>query len=139
MTLALHQFLTPGARAAAELTATADMLVPAFRHWFASWRDLPGVVATIVAAGLAEEACVRLLHPLLLNENTSVGASLFIRHLAPSRAGEVLTASAVVRDVGADRATFEIEITSSERLIARVEHTRVVIARSQLLAEHADE
>ena len=88
------------------------------------------VLATPRIVALVEEAAVSAVRDLLKPDATSVGIRVDLRHLAPSRVGATVTATAtVVADQGR-KLTFAVEATSDGQVVATGKHDRVIVARA---------
>ena len=85
---------TPGRAATVTLVVTPADLAPAWRSG-----DVP-VLATPRLAALCEEATVAAVAPCLADSETTVGLRLELDHLAPSRVGTSVAATAVLAAPG---------------------------------------
>lgn len=89
------------------------------------------VFGTPALLAMIEEAAVAALHGLLPPERTSVGISVSLEHLAPSRIGAEVRALARVTSVTGRRITFSCEAYDGETLIGRAEHARAIVDRAR--------
>jgi predicted thioesterase len=87
------------------------------------------VYGTPALAALFERAAVAAVGALD-EAATSVGTRLELDHLAPSRVGAVVRATATVAAVDGRRLTLECEAHEGERLIGRCTHHRVIVERA---------
>ncbi len=94
---------------------------------------MPMVAATPYLVTLAETACVRLVESLLEPGQISVGRHLAIDHLGPSKVDAVLTVDATLTERKGSKCVCEIKIHDGERLVASVQHIRVIVARDVIL------
>lgn len=101
----------------------------------AAWgSDFPPAASTPFVLGLAELACHALVAPELDAERITVGAGARIEHLAPSRVGATLTATAELIARDGRRLSFRAEVHDAGRLVARIKHERAIVARAAILA-----
>jgi predicted thioesterase len=113
--------IEPGLSAQVELTvAEADTAV-ALRTG-----DVK-VLATPRVVGLCEEAAVLALLGRLEPGQTSVGHTVQLDHVAPSRVGAVVTAEATLQKVNARRLTFTVSVGDEKGLVAAGIVTRVIV------------
>lgn len=89
------------------------------------------VFGTPALLAMIEEAAVVALAGELESTHTTVGTSANLEHLAPSRVGNELRATARVTAVDGRRVTFEAEAYDSDTLIGRATHVRAVVERSR--------
>jgi fluoroacetyl-CoA thioesterase len=120
--------LEAGLESTVEQSVTEDMTAQALGSG-----DVP-LLGTPALLALVERAAVEGLSGRLGDGQTSVGASVELRHLAPTPVdGPVM---ARVRLVSIDGRTlhFEFEVTDRAGLVARGRHRRVVVDRDSFLA-----
>ena len=89
------------------------------------------VFGTPALLALLEEAACRALDGALEPEQTSVGASVSLDHLAPSVVGAQVRATATLEAVEGKRLTFRCEAHDGDALIGRATHTRVIVPRAR--------
>lgn len=89
------------------------------------------VFGTPALLALLEAAACAALSDALEPEMTSVGASVSLDHLAPSRIGAEIVATATLEAVDGNRLSFRCEAHEGATLIGRASHTRVVVARAR--------
>lgn len=92
--------------------------------------DVP-VLATPAVLALCEAATVAAVHDRLQPGQTTVGAHVELDHVAPSRAGAEVEATATVTAVDRSRVTFSVEAREGSDLIARGTIVRYVVDRSR--------
>lgn len=94
--------------------------------------DVP-VLGTPKVVALVEEAAVAALAGWVGEGETTVGTNVTIDHLAPTRIGSTVTASATVTAVDGRRIAFAVKVTEGDAVVARGTHTRFVVDRRQFL------
>jgi fluoroacetyl-CoA thioesterase len=87
--------------------------------------------STPALIGYMENACVQALEPYLAEGEISVGASLTMKHLAPTPAGSSVEIDVKLTDVDGRRLTFSFEAYDEEDKIGEGEHERFVVARGK--------
>lgn len=92
--------------------------------------DVP-VFGTPALLALIEEAACAALRGVLDDGATSVGATVQLEHLAPSRVGAEVRAIARVTKVEGTRLEFQAEAYDGDRVIGRAIHTRVIVDRAR--------
>lgn len=95
--------------------------------------DVP-VLGTPVVLALIEEAAVAAVREALAPGTTSVGVWVELEHLAPSRVGAEVRASAELVAVDGRRLEFACRAFDGERLVARARHRRAVVDRQRFLS-----
>jgi predicted thioesterase len=95
------------------------------------------VLATPRLLALAEAATVAALDDAVSSGpsgRTTVGTRVQLEHLRPTAVGETVTVAAALRHVDGRLLRFEVVVTDdADRLVGRVEVTRVVVDRSEFL------
>lgn len=89
--------------------------------------QMPAVLSTPSLVGFLERAARLTLAPQLAPEESSVGAAIEVRHLAPTPLGERVVCRARVIHVEGRQVTFQVEAFDSHERIARGMHKRSVI------------
>lgn len=89
------------------------------------------VFGTPALLALIEEAALLTIAAELPAEQTSVGVTATIDHLAPSRVGSEVRAVARVTQLEGRRVTFEAEAFDGETLIGRATHVRAIVDRAR--------
>lgn len=87
----------------------------------------PGLLALI------EEAACRALNGTLGSDQTHVGVSVELAHLAPSRVGARVHATAMLEAVEGRKLLFRCEAFEGDTLIGRATHRRVVTERTRFV------
>jgi fluoroacetyl-CoA thioesterase len=85
------------------------------------------VLATPRVVGLCEEAAVLALHGQLPAGQTSVGHTVQLDHVAPSRVGAAVLAEAILQKVNGRRLTFTVSVSDAHGLLAAGIVSRVVV------------
>lgn len=98
--------------------------------------DVP-VLGTPRVVALCEQAALAALGSALGTDQTSVGKSVQIDHLAPTAVGGVVTADATLEKVEGRRLTFTVAVNDRCGLVAAGRVTRVVVERDRFLAKAA--
>lgn len=95
--------------------------------------SLPPAASTPYVLAIAESACIGAMSDRLDSTQVSVGARAEIDHLAPSRVGAQLTATAELIEQSGPRYVFDVDVTEDGRTVARVRHTRAIVTRAAIL------
>lgn len=111
----------PGLSAQVELTVEDADTAVALRTG-----DVP-VLATPRVVSLCEEATMLALRGQLAPGQTSVGHTVQLDHVAPTRVGAVVTAEATLQKVNARRLTFTVSVADEHGLVAAGIVTRVIV------------
>jgi uncharacterized protein (TIGR00369 family) len=116
----------PGTTAAATLVVTEQDTAPALGSG-----DVP-VLGTPRVVALCEEATVRAAATALAADETTVGTRVEVDHLAPSRVGDTVTASATVTEVEGRRIVFSVSLADpAGRRLAAGRVWRVLVDRER--------
>lgn len=91
------------------------------------------VLATARIIALCEEASVATLDGQLPPEQTSVGHSVQLDHVAPVKVGNQVRAEATLAKVEGRRLTFTVSVTDDRGLIAVGKLTRVIVTTNRFL------
>lgn len=94
--------------------------------------DVP-VLATPRVVSLCEEASVLAIKGKLPTGQTSVGHTVQLDHVAPSRVGTSVTAEATLQKVNGRRLTFTVSVTDANGLVAAGIVSRVVVDLDRFL------
>jgi fluoroacetyl-CoA thioesterase len=116
-------------------TVTLDVAATDTAEAFGSG-DVP-VLGTPRVVALCEQAALVALRSALAADQTSVGKSVQIDHLAPTAVGGVVTADATLEKVEGRRLTFTVTVNDRCGLVAAGRVTRVVVERERFLAKAA--
>lgn len=94
--------------------------------------DVP-VLGTPALLALAEGACVDAIRGDLPEGQTSVGQWAEIEHLKPTAIGREVDAEATLVGHHGRRLEFKVIIRSSDEIVAKVRHRRVLVDRDRFL------
>ena len=111
----------PGLSAEVELVVSDDDTAIAIRSGEVPVLGTPRVVA------LCEEATVAALVGRLGPGETSVGHSVQLDHVAPTRVGTAVKAEATLLKVNGRKLVFSVSVTDARGLIAAGKITRVIV------------
>jgi fluoroacetyl-CoA thioesterase len=117
----------PGLAAQIELTVGEDDTAPAMRSG-----DVP-VLATPRIVALCEEATVAAVAGALAEGETTVGHSIQLDHVAPTRVGGRVRAEVTLQKVSGRRLTFTVSVTDLRGLIAAGKITRVIVDKERFM------
>ena len=92
------------------------------------------VLATPIMIALMEEASRHAVEPLLEEGQLTVGASLDVRHLAPTPMGMRVTARAELLAVDGRMLTFRVEAHDEREKVGEGTHVRAIINLDRFLA-----
>lgn len=94
--------------------------------------DVP-VLGTPAVLALIEEAACAAVNGALEDGRTSVGTWVELEHLAPSKVGAEVVATADLTRVDGRSLEFSCEAHDGETLVARARHRRAVVDRERFL------
>lgn len=94
--------------------------------------DVP-VLGTPALLALAEGACVDAIRGDLPEGQTSVGQWAEIEHVKPTAVGREVDAEATLVGHHGRRLEFKVIIRSSDEIVAKVRHRRVLVDRDRFL------
>ena len=94
--------------------------------------DVP-VFATPAVLALVEEAACDAVAGALGEGRTSVGSWVELEHLAPSKVGADVIATAELTGVDGKVLEFTCEVRDGERVVARARHRRAIVDREKFL------
>lgn len=94
--------------------------------------DVP-VLGTPALLALAEGACVDAIRGDLPEGQTSVGQWAEIEHIKPTAVGREVDAEATLVGHHGRRLEFKVIIRSSDEIVAKVRHRRVLVDRARFL------
>jgi fluoroacetyl-CoA thioesterase len=109
------------------LTASVDLIVGDADTAVALRSGDVHVLATPRVVALCEEASVAALLGQLPAGQTSVGHTVQLDHVAPSKVGASVTAEATLQKVNGRRLTFTVSVSDRNGLVAAGIVTRVVV------------
>lgn len=117
----------PGLSAEVELTVGEDDTAIAMQSGDVEVLSTPRIIA------LCEHATVQAIQGRLDGNDTSVGHSIQLDHVAPSRVGSRVRAEATLQKVAGRRLTFTVSVTDARGLVAAGKITRVIVDRDRFL------
>jgi predicted thioesterase len=117
----------PGLSAQVELTVGEGDTAIAFKTGDVNVLATPRVVC------LCEEATVLALEGQLAPGQTSVGHTVQLDHVAPSRVGTTVSAEATLQKVNARRLTFTVSVADDKGLVAAGIVTRVIVDHDRFI------
>ena len=91
------------------------------------------VLGTPRVVALSEKAAVAALAGSLPGGATTVGTNITLDHLAASGVGSGVTATATVISVKGKEIIFSVDVSESDKLIAKGAHTRFVVDRTRFI------
>ena len=111
----------PGLSAEVELVVTDDDTAVALRSGEVPVLGTPRVVA------VCEEASVAALAGRLEPGETTVGHTVQLDHVAPTKVGTTIRAEATLLKVNGRRLTFSVSVSDARGLVAAGKVTRVIV------------
>ena len=102
-------------------TVTDDMTAKRIGSAGAKIFSTPNMVA------LMEDAALELAKEYLVDEETTVGAEIRCKHIAPTPVGMKVTATATLRSIERKKLWFDIEVHDEKGKCGEGEHLRVII------------
>ena len=117
----------PGLSGEVELTVGEDDTAVALRSGEVPVLGTPRLVA------LCEEATVLAVEGRLAEGETTVGHTVQLDHVAPTRVGGIVRAEATLQKVAGRRLTFNVSVSDQRGLVAAGKITRVVVDRERFL------
>jgi predicted thioesterase len=120
--------LEPGLEGTAEDRVGDDMTAAAMGSG-----DVP-VLGTPALLALVERAACRAIEGRLAPDQTTVGAGVELRHVAPTPVGARLRADVRLADVDGRTLSFEFEVSDPAGIVATGAHDRVIVDRESFLA-----
>ena len=111
----------PGLSGEVELVVGDDDTAVALRSGEVPVLGTPRLVA------LCEEASVQAVHGRLADGETTVGHTVQLDHVAPTRVGGRVRAEATLQKVAGRRLTFNVSVSDQRGLVAAGKITRVVV------------
>jgi predicted thioesterase len=91
------------------------------------------VYATPAMVIFIEHTCRQLIEPHLPKEQTSVGVSIAVKHLAPTPVGATVSIRAEIVDIDERLVKFKARIYDETEQIGEAEHDRAVIEVERFL------
>lgn len=119
--------LQPGLSAKVKLDVSEDDTAVALRSG-----DVP-VLGTPRVVALVEEATIKAVADAVDDGMTTVGSSVQLDHLAPTRVGDAVEAEAVLAKVEGRRLIFKVTVNDARGLVAAGKITRAMVDREGFL------
>ena len=119
--------LEPGLQATVEETVTEEMTAERLGSGDVAVLGTPAVLA------LAEAAAVAAVSRELSEDQTTVGSSVELQHIAPTPVGAAVAATAGLVEVDGRTLRFTFELTDPAGPIARGTHARVIVDRGRFV------
>ncbi|MGO8949217.1 MAG: thioesterase family protein [Ktedonobacterales bacterium] len=92
------------------------------------------VFGTPMMIGLMESAAWLLVQPELTAGETTVGILVNVRHLAATRIGQTVTATAELTEIDGRRLVFRVSAFDDRRVVGEGTHERAVVQLDRFLA-----
>lgn len=96
--------------------------------------DLP-VLATPALAALMENAAMIAARQTCGEGETTVGASIDVKHLLPSPIGARISATAVVQERDGRKLTFIISANENKKLVGTAIHIRYIVNKEKFMSK----
>ena len=93
------------------------------------------VLSTPRLVALMENAAMHAAAPSLANGETTVGSEIAISHLAPSKVGADVVATAVLEKVEGRKLTFSVSARDGDNLVGEGTHVRYIVDRKRFLSK----
>lgn len=97
------------------------------------------VLATPALVAMMENCSKELLKSYLTSEQTSVGAAIEMKHLAPSKVETVIKVTAEIIEQTERKILFSIQAFQQEQLIGSASHCRVIVEKATFLKKMKQE
>ena len=92
------------------------------------------VFGTPMMIGLMESAAWSLVQPQLAEGETTVGTLVSVRHIAATKIGQRVTATAELVEIDGRRLVFTVLAHDEHRLVGEGTHERAIVALDRFLA-----
>jgi fluoroacetyl-CoA thioesterase len=119
--------LTAGLTHEISITVTPDRTAKHLETGTAAVLSTPSIV------WLVEHAAQVLAQNHLPDGQTTVGAEVFVRHLAPTPLGMRVTAKVRIEEVDGRRITFSAEVFDEQEKVGEGRHVRVIIDQKRFM------
>ncbi len=126
--------LKPGLRHVETLRVDESLTVPSVSSAFASFADMPPVLATAFLVGFVEWTCIEALRPYLDEGERTVGTHVDVSHVAATPVGMIATAEVELIAVEGRKLRFRVSCQDEEGLIGEGFHERAVIDFAKFMA-----
>lgn len=117
----------PGLSGEVELTVTDADTALAMHSGEVAVLSTPRIVA------LCEEASMQAVSGRLAQGETTVGHTVQLDHVAPTRVGTAVRAEATLKKVEGRRLTFAVAVSDTRGLVAAGKITRVIVATDRFM------
>ena len=97
------------------------------------------VLATPSLVAMFENCAKELLADGLQPEQTSVGFTMELKHLAPSRVGATITVTAEICAQHKNRVEFQLTATDGTRKVGEAQHQRVIVNAAHFMEKLAED
>ncbi len=94
----------------------------------------PDVLSTPAMLGLMERACAEIMRGELTEGQLSVGVTTNLNHLAPTRLGVEVVATATFRSQEGSLFWFDVAATDPGGVVGNGSHARAIVSRSAIEA-----
>lgn len=91
------------------------------------------VLSTPRVVALCEEASMQAVSGRLADGETTVGHTVQLDHVAPTRVGTMVRAEATLKKIEGRRLTFAVAVSDTRGLVAAGKITRVVVATERFM------
>lgn len=122
--------LKPGMSAERTITTTPEMGIIHLGP------NAPRMLSTPSMIGLMEGTCVQFLTPYMDEGEQTVGFRVDVKHLAPTKIGQKVTAKVTLKEIKGRRLFFDVEAYNEDGTkIGEGVHERVVISISRFAGQ----
>jgi fluoroacetyl-CoA thioesterase len=125
--------LKPGLRHSQSLVVDESLTVPSVNKAFASFADMPPVLATAFMVACAEWACLELLRPYLGADQRTVGTHVDLSHCAATPVGMRVTADVELIAVEGRKLRFKVVCRDDAEIIGEGFHDRAIVDMARFL------
>lgn len=125
--------LAPGAHASVTITVSPDMLAT-----FEELGPVHPLYATWSMVRHMELACRKIILPYLLPDEDAVGHSVSVTHLAPTAAGERVTATARLLQIEGRRIVCAVDAYNDHEKIGEGTQVQLLVKRERLVQRILD-
>lgn len=94
--------------------------------------DLP-VFSTPSMIALMENAAMNVAKPFLAEDQTTVGVNVNVSHLAPSKKGNIVEATAELLQIEGRKLVFRIVAYQQDKLIGEGKHIRYIVDKEKFM------
>jgi fluoroacetyl-CoA thioesterase len=126
--------LKPGLRHVETLRVEQSLTVPAIAGAFASFADMPPVLATAYLVAFVEWTCIEALRPFLEPNERTVGVHVDVSHTAATPVGMTVTGNVELIAVEGRKLRFRVACRDEGGPIGEGFHERAVIDAAKFMA-----